>query len=77
MQLDPLFVKHKISSSGKISRSDIIRAVWAYIKSEELQDENDGRVINLDEALKELFDTDKKSVKMTAMTSLYSNFILN
>lgn len=45
------------------SRTEITKAIWDYIKSEGLQDEDDGRIIHPDDVLEPILG--KKSIKMT------------
>lgn len=53
-----------------MARTDLIKQIWVYIKEEEL---NDGRTITLDEDLREVLCTKKKTIDMTELAGLVSN----
>jgi chromatin remodeling complex protein RSC6 len=55
-------------------RTEITKRIWDYVKSNNLQDENNRRMINADEKLKTLFGG-KKRVSMFEMTKLISAHI--
>lgn len=57
-------------------RGDVTKKLWKYIKAEGLQDENDGRVIILDDNLKYWLGTKKKSITMFEMTKLWSKSVV-
>jgi chromatin remodeling complex protein RSC6 len=48
--------------TGTLTRPETTRALWAYIKANDLQDPNDGRQIINDAAFKEIFETDTMSM---------------
>ncbi|XP_058777949.1 upstream activation factor subunit UAF30-like [Vicia villosa] len=48
----------KFLGESELSRSDVIKRMWDYIKGNNLQDPSDKRQIICDEKLKELFDVD-------------------
>ncbi len=52
----------------------ITKALWVYIKENNLQDENDRRTIVADEKLKKVFDGQEK-VNMFEMTKLVSKHL--
>jgi upstream activation factor subunit UAF30 len=42
-----------------MTRQDVCKALWAYIKQNNLQDENNGKKVHCDALLKKLFNYDK------------------
>ena len=44
-----------VVGKGPMPRSEVVKKLWAYIKSKKLQDEKNKRDINADEALKVVF----------------------
>ncbi len=48
---------------GSISRPQLMKELWIYIKANKLQDEDDGRIIHCDAALKKVYG--KAKIKMT------------
>lgn len=59
-----------VVGKGPMPRSEVVKQLWAYIKSNNLQDEKDKRNINADEKLEKIFG--KKKVNMFEMTKLVS-----
>lgn len=59
---------------GPMPRTEVTKALWAYIKEHNLQDEEDKRKINADEKLKKIFDG-KDKVDMFEMTKLVSQHL--
>ena len=57
-----------------IPRSEVTKQLWVYIKSKGLQDSENKRNINADEALKKVFDG-KAVVNMFEMTKLISKHL--
>jgi upstream activation factor subunit UAF30 len=57
-----------------LSRPQLIKKLWAYIKSEGLQDSKDRRTINADDALRPVFGG-KRRVNMFDMTKLVNEHI--
>ncbi len=55
-------------------RSEVVKELWAYIKSHDLQDPKNKRNINADEALKKVFGG-KATVNMFEMTKLVSKHL--
>ncbi|XP_044470012.1 upstream activation factor subunit spp27-like [Mangifera indica] len=58
LQLSEALVKFLGTGESSLSRSDVIKRMWDYIKENNLQDPSDKRIILCDEKLKELFDVD-------------------
>lgn len=63
-----------VVGKGPMPRSEVVKALWAYIKKHGLQDEKNKRNINADEALMKVFDG-KKTVSMFEMTKLVSKHL--
>lgn len=61
-----------VVGSKPLPRTELTKKLWAYIKKNGLQDKKDKKMINADEALKEIFKG-KKQVSMFEMTKLVSN----
>ena len=55
-QLRPDAALAAIVGSDPLTRADVTRKVWAYLKAHELQDPHDRRRIHADERLKPVFD---------------------
>jgi chromatin remodeling complex protein RSC6 len=64
----------KIVGAAPLSRSEVTKKLWDYIKSRGLQDSKNKRNINADEALKAVFGG-KAQVNMFEMTSLVNKHI--
>ena len=64
----------KVVGEGPMPRSEVVKKLWAYIKSKGLQDPVNKRNINADEALKKVFDG-KETVTMFEMTKLVSKHL--
>ena len=60
-----------VVGKGPMARSEVVKALWAYIKKNNLQDAKNKRNINGDEALKKVFGG-KATVNMFEMTKLVS-----
>ncbi|KAK3222771.1 hypothetical protein Dsin_009796 [Dipteronia sinensis] len=58
LQLSDALAKFLGTGESELSRSDVIKRIWDYIKENNLQDPSDKRRILCDEKLKELFDVD-------------------
>ena len=56
-----------------ITRADLTKKIWDYIKANKLQDEKDRRAINADAKLKPIFG--KAQVSMFEMTKLVSQHV--
>ena len=59
---------------GPMPRSEVTKALWVYIKENNLQDENDKRKIKADDKLKKVFGG-KDEVDMFEMTKLVSQHL--
>ncbi len=72
--MKPLNVSPELAvvvGNGPMPRSEVVKKLWVYIKSKNLQDPKDKRNINADEALKKVFGG-KAVVNMFEMTKLVS-----
>lgn len=63
-----------IVGKGPMPRSEVVKALWVYIKKHNLQDAADKRVIVADEALKKVFAGQEK-VNMMKMAGLVSKHL--
>lgn len=63
-----------VVGKGPMPRSEVVKKLWAYIKSNKLQDEKNKRNINADAALKVVFGG-KAVVNMFEMTKLVSKHL--
>jgi len=57
----------EIIGSGKVTRAEALQKFWKYVKKHDLQNCNDGRVIDSDVCIKRVFG--KKQVHMTQVLS--------
>ena len=64
----------KIVGTAPLSRSEVTKKLWDYIKGKGLQDAKNKRMINADDALKAVFGG-KTQVSMFEMTSLVNKHI--
>jgi chromatin remodeling complex protein RSC6 len=64
----------RIVGSAPLSRSEVTKKLWDYIKARKLQDPKNKRMINADDALKAVFGG-KSQVSMFEMTSLVNKHI--
>ena len=60
-----------VVGKGPMPRSEVVKALWVYIKKNGLQDEKNKRNINADDKLKKVFGG-KGTVNMFEMTKLVS-----
>lgn len=60
-----------VVGKGPMPRSEVVKALWVYIKKHGLQDEKNKRNINADEKLAKVFGG-KKTVTMFEMAKLVS-----
>ena len=60
-----------VVGAGPMPRSEVVKALWVYIKKNNLQDPANKRNINADAALEKVFGG-KKTVNMFEMTKLVS-----
>ncbi|NKB70604.1 MAG: hypothetical protein GKR89_26340 [Candidatus Latescibacteria bacterium] len=63
-----------VVGSDPLPRTEVTKKIWAYIKSNNLQDQNNKRLINADAKLLPVFDG-KKQVNMFEMTKLVNNHL--
>ena len=63
-----------VVGAGPMPRSEVVKKLWVYIKSKNLQDPSNKRNINADAALKKVFDG-KATVNMFEMTKLVSKHL--
>lgn len=63
-----------VVGKGPMPRSEVVKALWVYIKKHDLQDPSNKRNINADENLKKVFDG-KAVVNMFEMTKLVSKHL--
>lgn len=63
-----------VVGKGPMPRSEVVKALWAYIKKNNLQDPANKRNINADEKLTKVFGG-KKVVNMFEMTKLVSKHL--
>ncbi len=64
----------EVVGKGPMPRSEVVKALWVYIKKNNLQDEKNKRNINADANLKKVFDG-KSVVNMFEMTKLVSKHL--
>lgn len=63
-----------VVGKGPMPRSEVVKALWVYIKKNDLQDPKNKRNINADENLKKVFGG-KGTVNMFEMTKLVSKHL--
>lgn len=71
LKLTPSAKLATVIGSGKITRPQVVKKVWAYIKSHKLQDKKNKRMINADAKLKPLFGG-KSQISMFKLASCMS-----
>jgi chromatin remodeling complex protein RSC6 len=64
----------EVVGKGPMPRSEVVKALWVYIKKNNLQDPTNKRNINADAKLQKVFDG-KKVVNMFEMTKLVSKHL--
>lgn len=64
----------KVVGAGPMPRSEVVKQLWVYIKANNLQDPENKRNINADEALKVVFGGEE-TVNMFEMTKLVSKHL--
>ncbi len=72
--MKPMTVSAELAAvvgKGPMPRSEVVKALWVYIKKNDLQDPKNKRNINADAALQAVFGG-KKVVNMFEMTKLVS-----
>lgn len=75
--MKPLAVSSELAAvvgKGPMARSEVVKKLWAYIKSNKLQDTKNKRNINADAKLKAVF-SGKSVVNMFEMTKLVSKHL--
>lgn len=63
-----------VVGKGPMPRSEVVKALWVYIKKNDLQDPKNKRNINADAALTKVFGG-KKMINMFEMTKLVSKHL--
>ena len=63
-----------VVGKGPMPRSEVVKALWVYIKKNNLQDPENKRNINADKNLKKVFGG-KETVDMFEMTKLVSKHL--
>ena len=63
-----------VVGKGPMPRSEVVKALWVYIKKNNLQDPENKRNINADDNLKKVFGG-KETVDMFEMTKLVSKHL--
>ena len=63
-----------IVGSGSLTRADLTKRVWDYIKKNNLQDQQNKRMINADDKLRPIFGG-KKQVSMFEMTKMVNQHV--
>lgn len=64
----------KVVGSGQLTRAEVTKKVWDYIKANNLQDSQNKRNINADDKLRPIFGG-KNQVTMFEMTKLVSQHL--
>lgn len=64
----------EVVGAGPMPRTEVVKALWKYIKENKLQDQTNKRMINADEKLKKVFGG-KDKVNMFEMTKLVSGHL--
>jgi len=74
LQLSDALVKFIGTGENELSRSDVVKRMWNYIKQNNLQDPSDKKTVICDEKLKELFQVDS-FIGFTVPKLLVAHFI--
>jgi len=64
----------KVTGGQPMTRSEITKKVWDYVKSHKLQDSNNRRMINADDTMRPIFNG-KNQVSMFEMTKLVNQHV--
>ncbi|MEX0979819.1 MAG: SWIB/MDM2 domain-containing protein [Gemmatimonadota bacterium] len=64
----------RVVGSDQLTRAELTKKVWDYIKKNDLQDPEDRRMINADDKLKPIFGG-KTQVSMFEMTKLVNQHV--
>lgn len=73
-KLQPSEALAKIVGNKPLTRPEVVKKLWEYIKKNGLQDAKNKRTINADAVLVDVFDG-KKQVNMFEMTKLISKHL--
>jgi upstream activation factor subunit UAF30 len=73
-QVKPDAALAEVVGSQPITRADLTKKIWDYIKKNNLQDKNNKRMINADAKLRPVFGG-KSQVSMFEMTKLVSRHL--
>lgn len=63
----------KVVGANPLPRTEVVKKLWAYIKTNNLQDTNNKRMINADDTLRAVFG--KNQVSMFEMTKIVSTHL--
>jgi upstream activation factor subunit UAF30 len=74
MEVTPDATLGPIVGSGALTRAELTKKIWAYIKKNGLQDSKNRRMINADDKLKPVFGG-KGQVSMFEMTKLVNKHV--
>ena len=74
MQVTPSSLLAAIVGAAQLTRAELTKKIWAYIKRNGLQDKKNKRMINADDKLKPVF-SGKSQVSMFEMTKLVSKHL--
>ncbi|KAE8668396.1 Protein TRI1 [Hibiscus syriacus] len=74
LPLSDALVKFFATGENELSRADVVKRIWDYIKKNDLQDPSDKRKILCDDKLKELFEVD--SFNGFSMTKLLTTHFI-
>ncbi len=74
IQVTPDAVLAEVVGSKPLTRGELTKKIWAYIKANKLQDSKNRRAINADAKLKPIFGG-KSQVTMFDMTKLVSKHV--
>jgi chromatin remodeling complex protein RSC6 len=74
MEVTPSATLSTITGSAALTRAELTKKVWAYIKRNGLQDAKNRRMINADDKLKAVFGG-KSQVNMFEMTKLVNKHV--
>jgi upstream activation factor subunit UAF30 len=72
--MQPDEVLAKVVGDKAVPRTEVVKKLWAYIKKNGLQDKKEKRMINADDALRDVFGG-KKQVSMFEMTKLVNKHL--
>jgi chromatin remodeling complex protein RSC6 len=72
--MTPSVVLAAVVGASPLPRTEVTKKVWGYIKTHELQDATNKRMINADDRLKEVFGG-KTQVSMFEMTKLINSHL--